>query len=202
MTALLVIDMQVGSFTTETPRFDADGVVGRINALARAVRESDGIVIFIQHDGPAGDAFEPGTSGWQLLPSLERDPADAVVHKTACDSFYETELEAVLGRRRARRLLVTGCATDFCVDTTVRAAMSREYQVVVAADGHTTADRPHVDAASLIQHHNWLWHNLIHPKVQIEVVSAGDLIARIKSAPCGAGESRPTSGIWTSPVKR
>jgi hypothetical protein len=76
MTALLVIDMQVGLFTTETPRFDADGVVGRINALARAVHESDGIVIFIQHDGPAGDAFEPGTSGWQLLPSLERDPAD------------------------------------------------------------------------------------------------------------------------------
>ena len=38
-------------------------------------------------------------------------------------------------------LLVTGCATDFCVDTTVRVAASRDYEIVVVADGHTTADR-------------------------------------------------------------
>jgi len=47
---LLVIDMQVGLFTG-APRHDADGVVGRINALGRVVRQSGGLVIFIQHDG-------------------------------------------------------------------------------------------------------------------------------------------------------
>jgi len=177
--ALLVIDMQAGQFTDETPRHDADGVVARINTLRRAVRESRGIVIFIQHDGPQGDSFEPGTSGWQLLPSLERDPSDVVVHKTACDSFYDTELRAVLDRHAVRRLLVTGCATDFCVDTTVRAALSRDYDVTVVADGHTTADRPHVAAAALIRHHNWLWQNLIHPKVRVEVVPTHEIIARI-----------------------
>jgi len=183
VTALLVIDMQAGLFTPETPRHDAEGVVVRINAVAAAVRASSGIVVFIQHDGPAGDTFEPGTSGWQLLPSLARTPADAIVHKTACDSFYDTDLEAVLARQNVRRLLVTGCATDFCVDTTVRAATSRDYQVVVVEDGHTTADRPHVDAASLIRHHNWLWQNLIHPKLQIEVVPADALVFRLDARP-------------------
>jgi nicotinamidase-related amidase len=180
--ALLVIDMQAGLFTPETPRYDAEGVVKRINGVARAVRLSGGVVVFIQHDGPPGDTFEPGAPGWELLPSLERRAEDPVVHKTACDSFYETDLELVLTQRRLRRLLIAGCATDFCVDTTVRAAMSHEYDVAVVADGHTTADRPHVDAASLIRHHNWLWRELIHPKVQVEVVGAADMIAGLEMA--------------------
>ena len=31
--ALLIIDMQKGSFTTKTPRFDTEGVVDRMNEL-------------------------------------------------------------------------------------------------------------------------------------------------------------------------
>lgn len=175
-TALLIIDMQVGLFRDETPRHDADGVVYRINALSKVVRKNGGIVVFIQHDGVQDDPLEPGTSGWRLLPSLDRDPSDIVVNKTACDSFYDTELTAILGREGVQRLIVTGCATDFCVDTTVRAAISRDNKVVVVADGHTTTDRPYINAKSLIQHHNWLWRNLIHPKVRIEVTNMIDLI--------------------------
>lgn len=181
MKALLVIDMQVGLFGKDTPRHDADGVVGRINALARAVRQARGIVIFVQHDGPQGDTFEPGTDGWTILPSLERQDGDVVVHKRACDAFYETDLSEILQEHHARQLIVTGCATDFCVDTTVRAAASRDYEIVVVEDGHTTADRPHIDAVSVIRHHNWLWQNLIHPKRQIMVVSARSVIAQVGS---------------------
>jgi nicotinamidase-related amidase len=71
---------------------------------------------------------------------------------------------------------VTGCATDFCVDTTVRAAASRDYEVVVVADGHTTRDRPHLDAASIIEHHNWMWENLILPRSQVRVVPTEELL--------------------------
>ena len=180
-TALLVIDMQSGSFTPETPRYDAEGVIARINAVAKALRRSGGTVVFIQHDGVKGGTFEPGTPGWQLLASLEHDSGDVVVHKTACDSFYDTDLADVLSQRGLRRLLVTGCATDFCVDTTIRAAISREYEVVVVADAHTTADRPHVDALSLIRHHNWLWPDLIHPKVRVEVLETADVVAALDS---------------------
>lgn len=181
--ALLVIDMQVGLFGADTPRHDAAGVVDRINALARAVRREGGAVIFIQHDGPPGDVFEPGREGWKILPSLEREEGDLVVHKRACDAFYQTDLAEVLGKHRVTRLLVTGCATDFCVDTTVRAAASRDYEIVVVADGHTTADRPHVDALSVIRHHNWVWENLIHPRRPIEVMPATRVIADMAGLP-------------------
>jgi nicotinamidase-related amidase len=185
-TALLVIDMQVGLFGADTPRHDAEGVVHRINTLARAVRREGETVIFIQHDGPPGDVFEPGREGWKMLPSLEREEGDLVVHKRACDAFYETDLAEVLNKRRVTRLLVTGCATDFCVDTTVRAAASRNYEIVVVEDGHTTADRPHVDAVSLIRHHNWLWQNLIHPRTRILVIPAAAVVALIESEPRAA----------------
>ena len=180
MTGLLVIDMQAGLFGPESPRHDTEGVVDRINQLARAVRRAGGVVVFVQHDGPPGDPFEPGTEGWRFLASLERGAGDLVVHKTACDAFYRTELAEVLDKHRVSRLIVTGCATDFCVDTTIRAAASRDYEVVVAEDGHTTADRPHVDALSVIRHHNWVWQNLIHPRVQVKVEPVASLVARIE----------------------
>jgi len=179
MIALLIGDMQVGLFTPKTRRYDAEGVVEHINAVADAVRRRGGVVIFIQHDGPPGDVFEPGTPGWRLLPSLERKAQDLVVHKVACDAFYETTLEATLRARNVHQLLITGCATEFCVDTTVRAAMSREYDITVVANAHTTEDRQNVDAKSLIEHQNWLWGELIHPKVKIVVISANELIARL-----------------------
>jgi len=176
--ALLIIDMQVGSFEGQPPRHDAEAVIARINALIRGVRRAGGLVVFIQHGEPRG-ALEPGTPGWEILPALERDPADPVVRKTACDAFYETDLQEVLARHAVRRLIVTGCATDFCVDTTIRSAASKDYEVVVAADGHTTRDRPHLDAASIIRHHNWMWENLILPHGEVRVVPAEEILGEL-----------------------
>jgi nicotinamidase-related amidase len=179
MVVLLVIDMQVGLFEGTPPRYDADGVVRRINAVAGAVRAKGGIVIFVHHDDPQGGILEPGTDGWKLLPTLVRTDRDPVVRKRACDSFYQSELPGILERHRVKRLIVAGCATDFCVDTTVRAAASRDYEVVVIADGHTTRDRPHLEAPAIIRHHNWMWENLILPRSQVKVLPAASIVGQM-----------------------
>ena len=175
MNALLIIDLQVGA-PDDPPRLDLDNVIHRINRLAQATRESEGLVVFIQHDGPPGHRLQPHTSGWNLLPSLERGPADVVVRKRASDAFYETELDDVLKQHGVEQLLVTGCASEMCVDTTIRAAASRAYQVVVASDGHTTRDKAHLDAATIIQHHNWVWEHLILPDRHVKVVNSAQLL--------------------------
>lgn len=64
--ALIIVDMQRGSFTPATPRFDAEGLVNRLSGLAARVRKAEGLVIFIQHEGPKGDPHHPGLSGFQL----------------------------------------------------------------------------------------------------------------------------------------
>src|SRR4051794_16665552 len=80
--ALVVIDMQVAGFPPGVMRQDADGVIERINALARWVRARRGLVVWVQHDGPKGDPFEPETPGWAILPSLDRRAGDETVRKT------------------------------------------------------------------------------------------------------------------------
>jgi nicotinamidase-related amidase len=178
--ALLVIDMHVGLFEGDPPRHDADGVVRRVNEIAKVVRTSGGIVIFIQHEDDG--SLTPGSEGWEILPSLERMDTDLLLRKQACDSFYETELPDVLEQHEAHEIIITGCATDFCVDTTIRAAASRNYEVVVVKDGHTTKDRSHLDAKSIIVHHNWMWENLILPRNEVNVLPASSVIDWLQSA--------------------
>lgn len=176
--ALLIIDMQAGLFQEETPRYDAEKVVERINSVARSIRAAGGSIIFVQHDGQPGDCLEPGKKSWEILPALERTNSEMVIRKQACDAFYETGLADLLQKLGSEKLIITGCATDFCIDTTVRAAASRDYEVIVVADGHTTADRPHLKAEAIIWHHNWMWENLILPHSKV-VVRPAEQIAKM-----------------------
>lgn len=162
--ALIVIDMQQGSFGPASPRHDAAGLVGRLNDLARQVRVAGGAVIFVQHDGPPGDPHHPSEAGWHLLPGLEARPDDSIVRKTSCDAFLGTTLDDLLRETGIDRLIITGCATDYCVDTTVRAALARGWPTIVPSDGHTTADRPHLSATQIIAHHNAIWADFLAPK--------------------------------------
>lgn len=173
--ALLIIDMQVGSFGPDAKRHDVSGLVARLNAIARRVREAGGAVIFVQHDGPEGDVHHPSQPGWALLSELEKRASDRVVRKTACDAFLNTELDGVLAQDGIRDLIVTGCATDYCVDTTVRAALARGYRTVVPSDGHTTADRPHLNAAKIIEHHNAIWRDFLAPGGPAKVCACAEV---------------------------
>jgi nicotinamidase-related amidase len=130
----------------------------------------------VQHCGGKGDDFEPHTPGWALLPDLVRDPADIVVRKNLNDPFAGTELKARLKEIAPDRLLITGWATDLCVDTTVRSAVENHHSVVVVADGHTLSDRPHLDAISVIRHHHWIWNNLITQR-SVRLANASELLA-------------------------
>lgn len=171
MKALLIIDMQQGSFTAETPRYDTDGVVERINRLGDIWRRQGDPVIFIQHDGSQHGDFIPGTDSWKLLPGLEQREGDLYVAKTANDCFYHSELAAQLAAAGIKDIVITGCATDFCVDTTVKAALGLDFRITVLSDAHTTADRPGISAAQVIGHYNWVWQHMLPTGGSLRVMS-------------------------------
>ena len=123
--ALIIIDMQHGAFGDGPPKHDAAGLIGRLNELADTVRARGGAVVFIQHDGLPGDPFHPDQPGWKLVEDLGPHPADTVIRKKSCDAFLETPLEEFLRSRAIDRLIITGWATDYCVDTTAQRAGSR-----------------------------------------------------------------------------
>jgi nicotinamidase-related amidase len=160
--AVLVIDVQAGLFRDEPAAFEAEAVVARINELTAKARKAGVPVIFIQHDGePNGDYLVPLTEGWKLHPDLVVHPGDPVIRKTTCDAFYGTSLGAELRSRGITTLLLMGYATDFCVDTTLRNAVSKDFGIIVVADAHTTTDNPVLKADQIRQHHNWAWANCI-----------------------------------------
>lgn len=167
MDVLLVIDMQEAPLS-DPGKHDVPGVIARINRLAVRVRSRGGTVLFILHGGEASEGLAPGSAGWQLCSALDVKPADRRVHKRMNDAFAGTTLENELRELGAERVIAAGWATDFCVDSTVRSAVSRGFEVVVAADCHTLNDRPHLRAGQAILHHNWLWANLIaDPPVRV-----------------------------------
>jgi nicotinamidase-related amidase len=171
MDVIIVVDMQVG-LLNGPPKHDLQGVIQRINSLTDLVRKQLGKVIWIRHCGKAGDDFERDTRGWSFLPELTHDPDDLVVEKTLNDPFVRTSLPEILERIGPERILVGGWATDSCVDATVRSAISNDYHVVVISDGHTVSNRPHLDAAMVIQHHHWIWSDLLtNRSVRITVAS-------------------------------
>ncbi|WP_025664854.1 isochorismatase family protein [Aquimarina megaterium] len=167
--ALLIIDMQKGSFTSKTPRYDTKGVVGRINTLAQLFRASDFPVLFVQHDGTKMNEFIPNTVEWELLDDIETKTTDLFVDKYANDIFYKSRLQSKLNNLNINELFITGCATDFCVASTVQSALTKDYNITVIEDGHTTGDRPHLKAKKVIEHYNWVWQNMIPTNGKVEV---------------------------------
>jgi nicotinamidase-related amidase len=170
MDVLLVVDMQI-ALLEGLPKHDLDGVIARINRLAAKIRSRAGKVVFVQHIDDRGDA-----PACQILPAIAREPSDIIVQKHLNDAFAGSDLKARLDDIAADRLLIAGWATDFCVDSTVRSAVSHGYDVVVVADAHTLNDRPHLDAASVIRHHNWIWSDLITDR-SIAVIETRHLLA-------------------------
>lgn len=190
MDALLVIDMQAGSFSSAV-RFDADGVVERINILSESFRKRGLPVIFVRHDGTRENFLVHGTEDWELLPSLVRREGDLYVEKTANDSFYRTELDGMLREKGVDELYVCGCATDFCVNATIHSALVRDFNVTVVSDCHTTADRPAAKAETLIAFHNWLWESLTPTEGRIRTVPLSSLIPLSENrTPCRSSSER------------
>tara|TARA_R110002153_G_scaffold179810_1_gene333219 strand:- start:49 stop:594 length:546 start_codon:yes stop_codon:yes gene_type:complete len=174
--ALLVIDMQKGSFTEVTPRFDTNGVVSRINQLSSAFRKTNQPVVFIQHDGAGTGEFEKQTWEWELLDDLEVKPTDIFINKYANDVFYNSKLQLSLDELNVTELVITGCATDFCVESTIQSATIKDFNITVISDGHTTGERPNLTSKQVIDHYNWVWQNMIPTKGKITVLSFKDFI--------------------------
>lgn len=176
MKALLIIDMQRGSFKPYSIRFNTIQTIGQINLLSAKFRELGYPVIYIQHDGTKENCFLPNTTDFEILPELVQTSSDIIVLKEANDAFYKTELQFILDKKNISELYICGCATDFCVDATVKSALSKDYKIYIASDAHTTANRPHVDASTIIQHYNWLWSDLTPTKYKISVCPTQNIV--------------------------
>lgn len=148
--ALVLIDVQLGLVRGSPPVADAPGLLSRLQGLIARARERKAPIVYVLDDVVA----EVGTEEWDVHPAVAPEATDRRVRKEACDVFHQTELRAVLEELGARHLVIAGCKTEFCIDTSCRRAISLGYAVTLVADGHGTSDSDGLPASQIIAHHN------------------------------------------------
>ena len=100
---------------------------------ARHLRLGVGTVVNAP-DGTESRVLIRDTWNTNILPELAPLAGDVVIFKHRFSGFFETELDAVLKSRGIKQLIVTGCTTSICVESTIRDAMFRDYSCVLLAD--------------------------------------------------------------------
>jgi ureidoacrylate peracid hydrolase len=168
--ALLVIDMQNGfvhpkgslpSIGITLP--DMDAVTAANADLIAAARAANVPVVYTRHvfrddllDVPARSRsmlppdftlLVRGSWDADVVDELTPEPGDRIIDKNRYDAFLYTDLEVVLRAMGVRRLLVTGVVTSVCVESTVRSAEQRDFDVYVASD--CTSAEPALHAGAL-----------------------------------------------------
>lgn len=167
-TALLVIDIQTGLVAGNQPVYRHEKLLRTIQRLIIRARGHRVPVIYVQDD----EVDRPGSPGWGVHPSVAPLDDDLQVRKLACDAFHGTRLHRALIGLRIKKLVVVGCKTQFCVDTTVRRAASLGFDVTLVADGHSTTNSRVLPAEKIIAHHNHLLHGLGAGRHEIRVKRA------------------------------
>lgn len=161
-TALLVIDMQ-NDFCDDEGACAQNGddvrivqaIVLTLGELITAAREAGATVIFIRvaHDettdsevrlerrrGRKAPVCREGTWGVDWYGDLRPQQGDIVVTKHRFSAFINTPLDLILRSRGIRTLVVTGTATNVCVESTARDGHMLDYYVVLPEDAAATPD--------------------------------------------------------------
>ncbi len=165
-TALVNVDMQ-RCFVEGSPLASPEGpaLVGRVNELARACRETGALVVhtrgWLRPDGSnlgrvpelvppfITDLYTAGATTALFPDDLEVAPGDVVLDKPRYGAFHGTDLDLVLRSAAVDTVLISGIATNICCDTTAREASQRDYRVVFLSDGTATKEMNGVPAAEL-----------------------------------------------------
>jgi len=91
-----------------------------------------------------------GMPGGQVMPGLQQERDWVVDTKKRYNCFVATDLELLLRSHGINTLIITGVNTNSCVLSTVTAACSMDYAVIVPSDCVDTMDMPELHDAALL----------------------------------------------------
>ena len=99
--------------------------------------------------GGALEVALDGTPGVDFSKGFEPKDSDYVLVKRRYSAFTGTELDLVLRSNGVRTIVLTGVATNACVESTARDGFMLDYHVVLLSDCCATYDSPDLHEATL-----------------------------------------------------
>jgi ureidoacrylate peracid hydrolase len=106
-------------------------------------------------EGAALSYTADGSEGQQLIDELPAHAGDLIVKKYRSSGFWGTNLDLLLRSNGIQTVVVAGCTTEGCVESTARDAMFNDYYVVIAEDCVASDDRAQHDASMLLMRHRF-----------------------------------------------
>jgi ureidoacrylate peracid hydrolase len=170
-TALILVDVQNDFCHDDSPlaamndMAAAQAMVPRLRTLIDAARQAGTLVVWIQmvnnehvfspvqrdqrlrtRPGTGMVCLEAswGTDFYEVAPA----PGEPIVVKHRYSAFIDTDLDLILRSRGIKSLIMTGVATNVCVESTARDGYMRDYHIVFVDDCSACYD-PAKHAATL-----------------------------------------------------
>lgn len=154
MYALLILDIQVGLVHGPEKPWRCDALLETVNSLMDKARRAGAAIFIARHVGPVGSPIEPGSPLTWVAQELKLLGGEVVFEKRRPNAFEKTDLAENLRNCGATGVVITGMKTQYCVDSTCRAARDLGLDAVLVADGHTCSDTPVMKAEDIVAHHN------------------------------------------------
>ena len=85
---------------------------------------------------------------------------ELILEKEVSDSFCQTGLEQLLHDKGAKTIALVGCMTPYCIDTTARSAVFRQFNVHLLGDCHTGPSVGDLGSAEVVCYHNQILNHL------------------------------------------
>ena len=104
----------------------------------------------------------------ELAPLIR--PEDDIIQKHRASCFYSTNFEAELRIHGIRLLIVSGTTSSFCVDSTIREAYARDFDVIVPADAISDTE---IEATRAVLRSTERFHGF--------VTTTDELVAKLES---------------------
>jgi nicotinamidase-related amidase len=183
-------------------------VIGRIADVLRAARGRGVPVLFArmvalpdgQSDSPAWirlrlRASQPrsaegaawtftidGSWGAEFVAALRPAPGEQVITKYRSSALHGTDLDTMLRSNGVRTLVVTGCTTEGCVESTIRDAGMHDYFTVLLSDC-VGSDDPALHEASM----------RVMTAYRTDVATSAELIAAWSAAAAAGRDAVPAA---------
>jgi len=142
-TALVLIDIQKDYFLGGNRElFMPEAAAEHAKTLLEYFRQNEMDVIHIQHISKKQNAefFRPDTEGIEIHQLISPLASETVFVKHFPDAFQETGLEQALRAKQIDTLVICGMMSHMCIDTSVRAAKRKQFNVLLAEDACTTRE--------------------------------------------------------------
>lgn len=152
--AIIVIDVQNIMFEYEDGVYKKDDILSNIQRVISKGRERDVPIIYVQHNTGLSGILTRDTHEWQIHHAISPEEDDMVIEKNQCNSFSDTGLVDYLIDADISSLVILGMQTEFCVDTSCRAAHTIGFKNILVSDAHSTFNTEVLSAKQIIDHHN------------------------------------------------